>query len=91
MKGPRPTYHIKTRHELTIRESLKAHLRKPECPIIASLHGGLSRVSSPPTGHPTSYEKFIVDKHTKGENMQKRYLLVGFLVSKSLIFQNINP
>ena len=47
MKQPTLTYHIKTRQELTRRESLKSHMRKPECPIRDSLHGGLSRISSP--------------------------------------------
>ena len=90
MKRPRNIYHIKTRWELTRRESLKAHMRKPKCPIRDSLHGSPSCVSSPPVGHPTAYGKFVMDKHTKEENMQKRYLSAGFLVSKSLIFRNIN-
>ena len=91
MKWPRPTYHIKKKRELTKQESLKAHMRKPEYPIRDSLHSGPSRVSSPPVGHPIVYGKFVMDKHTKVENMQKRYLSAGFLVSKSLIFRNINP
>ena len=91
MKRPRPTYHIKTRRELTRRESLKAHMRKPKCPIKDSLHGRPSRVSSPLADHPTAYKKFVMDKHTKAKNTQKIYLSVGFPVSKSLIFQNINP
>ena len=91
MKQLRSTYHIKIKQELTIRESLKAHLRKQERPIIDSLHGGPSRVSSPPTGYPTAYGKFVMDKHMKAKNMQKRYLSVGFPVSKFVIFWNINP
>ena len=91
MKLPRPTYHVKTRREQAKRESLKAHMRKPECPIRDSLHGDPSRVSSPPSDHPTAYGNFVMDKHTKAENMQKRYLSTGFLVSKFLIFRNINP
>ena len=35
-------YHIKTRRELTRRESLKGHLRKPGYPVKDSLHGGPS-------------------------------------------------
>ena len=91
MKLPRPNYHVKTRQELARRESLKAHLRKPECPIRDSLHGGLSRVSSPLVDHPTAYGNFVIDKHMKAENTQKIYLSMRFLVSKSLIFRNINP
>ena len=86
MKLSKPTYHIKTRQELAKRESLKAYVRKLYYPIKDSLHGGPSRVSSPPTGHPTAYGKFVMDKHTKAENTQKRYLLAGFPVFKSLIF-----
>ena len=91
MKQSRSTYHIKTRWELTRQENFKAHLRKPECHIRDSRHGGLSRVSSPLADHPTVYGKFVMDKHTKVKNKQKRYLSTGFPVSKSLIFQNINP
>ena len=91
MKRPRPTYHIKTKRELTKQESLKTHMRKPEYPIRDSLHGGPSRVSSPPVGHPIVSGKFVMDKHMKAENTQKRYLSAGFPVSKSLIFWNINP
>ena len=86
-----PPYHIKTRRELTRRESLKAHLRKSECYIRDSLHGGPSRVSNPLAGHTILYGKFVMDKHTKVENMQKIYLLAGFPVSKSPNFWNINP
>ena len=69
MEQPKPTYHIITR-----RESLKAHLRKPGCPIKDSLHGDLSKVSSPSASHPIVYGKFVMDKHTKAENTQKIYL-----------------
>ena len=79
MKLSRPTFHIKTRQELTRRESLKAHMRKLECLkahmrkleclIRDLLHGGPSRVSNPPTGHSTAYEKFVMDKHMKVENI----------------------
>ena len=48
MKRPKPTYHIKTRRELIRWKSLNAHMRKPRCPIKDSLHGALSKVSSPP-------------------------------------------
>ena len=39
-----------------------------------SLHEGSSRVSSPLDGHPTAYEKFVMDKYIKAKNMLKRYL-----------------
>ena len=82
---------MKTKWELSRRESLKAHLRKRRCPVKDSFHGGSSRVSSPPTGHPTAYEKFVMDKHTKAENTQKIYLSVDFPIFKSLISRKINP
>ena len=91
MKRPRPTYDIKIKRGLTRQENLKAHMRKPKCPIRDSLHGDSSRVSSPLTDHPTAYGKFVMDKHMKAENTQKRYLSAEFSVSKSLIFWNINP
>ena len=92
MKRSKPTYCIKTRRELSRRESPKAHLRKSGCPVKDSLHNGASRVSSPTTGHPTAYGKFVIDKHTKAENKQKKiYVSVDFLISKSLISRKINP
>ena len=45
-----------------------------------SLHGGPSKVSSPPDDHLTEYEKFVMDKYIKEENMLKRYLFIDFPV-----------
>ena len=90
MKRLKPTYHIKTKWELTRQESLKAHMRKLGCPIKDSLHGGLSRVLSPPADHPTAHGKFVMVKHTKAENKQKRYLSADFLIFKSFISWKIN-
>ena len=73
MKRPKLTYHIKSRRELIRRKSLKAHMRKPECPNKDSFYGGPSRVSSPPASHPTVYVKFVMNKNTQAENAQKRY------------------
>ena len=74
IEWPKLTYHIKTKQELTRWDSVKAHLRKPRCPIKDSLHGGPSRVLSPPADHPTAYRKFVMDKHMKVENTQKRFI-----------------
>ena len=90
MKRPKPTYCIKTRRELTKRESLKAHMRKTGCPVKVSLHGGPLRVSSPPIGHTTAYGKSVMDKYMKAENTQKRYLSADFPVPKSLISHKVN-
>ena len=72
------------------RES-KAHMRKPGCHVKESLLGGPSRVSSSLADHPTAYEKFVIDKYTKVENKQKRYLPAGSLVSQSPISRKISP
>ena len=45
-----------------------------------SLHGSPSRVSSPPTGHPNAYGKFVMDKFIKAKNTLKRYLSNDFLI-----------
>ena len=71
MKRPKLTYRINTKQELSKWESLKTHLRKLGSPVKDSLHGGPSRVSSPPVGHPTAYGKFVMNKHTKAENLKK--------------------
>ena len=91
MKRPKPTYRIKIKRELTRRESLKAYLRKIGCPVKDLLHGSLSRVSSPLTGHPTVYGKFVMDKHMKAKNTQTMYLSTDFPVSKFLIYRKVNP
>ena len=65
VKRPKPTYRIKTRREISRRESLKAHLRKPGCLVKDSLHGGMSRISSPPIGHPIAYDMFVMDNTKK--------------------------
>ena len=39
-----------------------------------SPYGCPSRVSSPLTGHPTTYGKFVMDKYMKAENTLERYL-----------------
>ena len=41
-------------------------------------HGGQSRVSSPPTSHPTTYGKFVMDKCIKEENKLEKYLSADF-------------
>ena len=93
IKRPKPTYYIKTKPELTRRENIKAHLRKLECPIRDSLYGGLSRISTPPANHPTAYEKFVMDKHTKVENIYisgfLSFQITYFLEYQSLIKNNI--
>ena len=47
------------------RESLKAHLRKSMCLVKDSFHGGLSRISSLTTDHPTAYGMFVMDNTKK--------------------------
>ena len=74
VKRPKPTYCIKTRRELSRRESLKAHLRKPGCLVKDLFHDGSFRILSPPVGHLTAYEKFIMDKYTKVENTRKVFI-----------------
>ena len=61
VKRPKPTYCTKIRQELSRRESLKAHLRKSGCLVKDLLHGGPSRISSPPAGHPTTHGMFVMD------------------------------
>ena len=56
-----------------------------------SLHGGPSRVSSPPADHPTAYGKFVMDKHIKAENTLERYLSADLLVFFPLFPKKINP
>ena len=56
-----------------------------------SLHGGPSKVSSPPAGHPTAYGKFVMDKYKKAENALKRYLSDDFPVFYPLFPEKINP
>ena len=34
----------------------------------------MSRILSPPAGHPTAYGKFVMDKYTKVENKQKIFI-----------------
>ena len=34
------------------------------------LQGGLSRILSPPAGHPITYGKFVMNKYMKVKNMQ---------------------
>ena len=65
VKRPKPTYRIKTIRELSRRESLKTHLRKPGCLVKNLLHGSPSRISSPPVGHPTTYDMFVMDNTKK--------------------------
>ena len=71
------TYHIKTKGHYLDGKTLKL-----ECLPINLLQGGPSRVSSPPTGHPTAYEKFVMDKYINAKNKQKKYLSADFSVSK---------
>ena len=85
VKWSKPTYHIKTKRALSRRESLKACLKRSGCLLKDLLQDGPSRISSPPTGHPTTYEKFVMNKYMKVENTQKIYLSVDFLVFKSII------
>ena len=44
--------------------------------------------SSPQIGHPITYGEFVMDKLTKVENMQKRYLSTGSPVSKSFFLED---
>ena len=73
MNRPKPTYCIKARRELTKQERLVTRLRKPRCPVKGLPHGGPSRVSSLLVGHPTAYEKFVINKYIKAENTLERY------------------
>ena len=61
IKRLKPTYSSKIRWELSTWKSFKAHLKKPECLVNDSLHGGPSRISSPPAGHFTAYGMFVMD------------------------------
>ena len=90
MKRSNSVYRIKTKRVLSRQKSLKAYLRKPECFLKDSFRGGSSRILSFSAGHPTAYEKFIMNKHIKVENTQKRYLSADDPVSKSLISWKIN-
>ena len=78
MKGPKPTYCIKARQELTKRERLVTRLRKLGYPVKGSPHGNPSRVSSLSADHPTAYVKFVMDKYIKVENTLQRYLSSDF-------------
>ena len=67
VKRSKPTYCIKTKRTLLKWESFKARFRKSGCLLKDLLQVGRSRISSPPTGHPTIYGKFIMDKYIKTE------------------------
>ena len=43
-----------------------------------------------PVGHPTAYEKFVMNKHMEVENTQKIYLSGDFPIFKSIISRKIN-
>ena len=43
-----------------------------------SLHGGPSKVSSPPASYPIAYGKFVMEKYIKVENKLERYLSADF-------------
>ena len=47
-------------------------------------------VSSPPIVHPTTYEKFFMDKYIKAENKLKRYLSADFSIFYPLFPEMIN-
>ena len=64
----KPAYCIKT----------KIHIGKSSRP--SEKQGSPFRISSPPAGHPTAYEKFVMNKHMKTKNMQNRYLSADDLV-----------
>ena len=81
VKWSKLAYSIKTRRVLFRQESHKASMRKPRCLLKDSLQGGMSMILNPTTGHPNAYEKFVMDKHMKAKNTQKRYLSVDDLVT----------
>ena len=53
-------------------------MRETRCLRRGQLQGNPSRVLSPPTGHPSTYGKFIMEKDTKAENT-KRIFISRFL------------